>query len=298
MNTKIFGLLGILVIISLVPLVDAQISIGEKAVQKSVEVLINPEGEVHVTHVVRSSNLPQDLELIDGTVSNISVTNELGDEELFSMIAEDTVLLLQPSDEELIIEYDLEDALRNENNVWTWNFRYIQTTTFIIPEKADLIFVNERPVYLDGKKGLSCHGCEMILEYSFDEPKNIEIINWEDKKFIVEISTFAEIEDFNFSQSNKEISFRVNDENQFLTSIIPLELLWGPYAVFLNDEKILFHQYINNGTHTWINIKPDKVGEITIIGTTVVPEFSIIAPLAIGFLMITIIPLVRKFNLR
>ena len=298
MNTQIFGLLGILLIISLVPLVDAQISVGEKANQKSVEVVISSDGEVHVTHVVRSSNLPQDLELVYGTVSNISVVNEQGGEELFSMIADDSVVLLQPSDEELIIEYDLDDVLIKIDNVWTWSFRYLETTTFIIPEKVDLFFVNERPVYLDDKKGFSCHGCQMVLEYTIDEPKNIERVNWENNEFIVEIITFAKIENFDFSQSNKEISFKVNEENQFVTTVIPLELLWGPYAVFLNDEKIFFTDNFNNGTHVWINIKPDTTGEISIIGTTVVPEFPIIAPLAIGFLMIMTIPLMRKFSLR
>jgi hypothetical protein len=260
-------------------------------------VVISSDGEVHVTHVVRSSNLPQDLELVYGTVSNISVVNEQGDEELFSMIADDSVVLLQPSDEELIIEYDLDDVLIKIDNVWTWSFRYLETTTFIIPEKVDLFFVNERPVYLDDKKGFSCHGCQMVLEYTIDEPKNIERVNWENNEFVVEIITFAKIENFDFSQSNKEISFKVNEENQFVTTVIPLELLWGPYAVFLNDEKIFFTDNFNNGTHVWINIKPDTTGEISIIGTTVVPEFPIIAPLAIGFLMIMTIPLMRKFSL-
>ena len=273
MNTKISGLLGILIAISLVPLADAQISIGEKAVQKSVEVMINPDGEVHVKHVVRSSNLPVDLELVDGTVSNISVTNEQGEEVLFSMNA-DNVVLLQPSDDELIVEYDLEDVLSEINNVWTWNFRYLQTTTFLIPQEVDLFFVNERPVYLDDKKGFSCHGCQMILEYAIGEPKNIKYVNWENREFGVEMRTFAEIENFNFSQSDKEISFKVNDANRFVTIVIPQELLLEPYEVFLNDEKIFFNKYINNGTHNWINMKPDTTGEISIIGTTVASEPS------------------------
>jgi len=45
-------------------------------------------------------------------------------------------------------------------------------------------------------------------------------------------------------------------------------------------------------------MKPVTSGEITIIGTTVIPEFPIIAPLAIGFLMILVVPLISKFNLR
>ncbi|MBC8516231.1 MAG: hypothetical protein ISR81_01780 [Nitrosopumilus sp.] len=273
MNTKIFGLLGILIAISLVSLADAQISIGENAQQKSVEVMINPNGEVHVKHVIRSSNLPVDLELIHGTVSNISVTNEQGIEELFSM-NEDNVVLLQPSKDELIIEYDLDDVLSKINNVWTWDFRYLQTTTFLIPQEIDLFFVNERPVYLDDKRGFACHGCQMILEYSIGEPKNIEYVNWENKEFGIEIRTFAEIEKIDFSQSNKEISFKVNDANQFVTIVIPLELLLGPYQVFLNDEKIFFNKYITNGTHNWINMRPDTTGEISILGTTVTSEPS------------------------
>jgi hypothetical protein len=296
MNTKIFGLLGILVIVSLIPLADAQISLGIDAVQKSIEVMINPDGVVHVKHVVRSSNLPVDLKLVNGTVSNISVMNEQGVEKLFSMKTD--IVLLQPSDDELIIEYDLEDVLSKINNVWTWDFRYLQTTTFLNPQEINLFFIDERPVYLDDKKGISCHGCQMILEYLIDEPKNIIDINWENKKFLVEIATFTNIENFEFNQSTKEIRFNVNESNQFITTIIPLELLWGPYVVFLDDEKILFQDYKNNGTHVWINMRPDTAGEISIIGTTVVPEFPIIAPLAIGFLIIMMAPLIKKINLR
>lgn len=268
MNTKIFGLLGILVIISLIPLADAQISIGEKADQKSVEVLINLDGEVHVTHVVHSSNLPQDLQLVDGIVSNISVTNEQGDKELFSINVEDNEILLQPSNGELIIEYELEDVLIKIDNVWTWNFRYLETTTFFLPKEVDLFFVNERPVYLDDKKGISCHGCQMILEYTIDKPKNIEYVNWENEELGVEIVTFAEIENFNFNQQNKEISFKINDENQYVTTVIPSELFSGSYDVLLNEEKISFHKY-NNGTHDWISMKPDTTGKMSIIDTAV-----------------------------
>ena len=296
MKTQIFGLLVILSLIVVIPMVDAQISIGQKANQKSVEVTINLEGEVHVKHIIRSSSLPTDLELIYGTVSNVSVTNEEGDELLFSM-NDDGTLLVQPSNEESIVEYDLEHALIQTNGVWTWSFRYLETTSFYFPDEANLIFSNERPVYLDEKKGITCHGCQMILEYSINEPKIIENVTWEDKEFVVEIQTHSNIENFVFNQPTKSISFHTSKENQFVTAIIPLELSWNPYSVFLNDEKIFFHEYINNGTHVWLSLKPETSGEIIIIGTTVIPEFPIIAPLAIGFLMILVLPFTKKFNL-
>jgi len=297
MNSRIFGFLIVLALISIIPVANAQISIGEKATQKSVEVIINSEGNVHVKHIVHSSNLPKDLELIYGTVSNISVTDEQGKELPFTINNDNNMVLIQPSNEESTIEYDLEHVLVQTNNVWTWSFRYLETTSFILPEEIDLIFTNERPVFLDDRKGITCHGCQMILEYSINEPKVFENVTWEDKEFVVEIQSYSNISNFVFEQPTKSITFDISKENQFVTTIIPLELLWKPYSVFLNNEKVFFHEYINNGTHVWLSMKPETVGEVSIIGTTVIPEFPIIAPLAIGFLMILIIPFTKKFNL-
>jgi hypothetical protein len=300
MNMKIVGFLVILSILSIIPVVDAQFSIGEKADQRSVEVVINSVGEVHVKHVVALSNVPKQVELIDGTVSDLSVTNEQREEKQFSVIGDNIGVLILPSKGDSIIEYNLDDALSEKNDLWAWDFLYIEspTTSFILPKEVDLLFVNENPVFLGEKKGLACHGCQMLLEYSINEPKNIREVNWEDKEFLVEIRTLAGIENFDFDQPAKKISFKVNDNNQFVTTIIPLELLWEPYLVFLDDEKIDQQKFNNNGTHVWLNIRPETSGEITIIGTTVIPEFPIIAPLAIGFLMILVVPLMKKFNLR
>jgi hypothetical protein len=298
MNTEIFGFLIILLIISIIPVADAQISIGEKAVQKSVEIIINSVGEVHVKHVVSPSNLPKDLELILGTVSNLSVTNKQGEEKIFSILGDNKGVLIETSKGDSIIEYDLDQVLSLKDSVWTWSFRYLESTSFVFPEEVDLIFANERPVYFDEKKGMTCHGCQMVLEYSINEPKNFKNVKWEDKEFVVEIRSHSNIDNFVFDQLTKSIIFDISEKNRFVTTIIPLELLWEPYSVFLDDEKIIQHKFNNNGTHVWLNIRPETTGEITIIGTTVIPEFPIIAPLAIGFLMILVVPLIRKFNLR
>ena len=298
MNTKI-TLFIIISLILVIPSASAQgINIGEKAVQKSVEVIINDDNEIHVKHIVRSANSPKQMELISGIIENLTITDEKGNEKIITMIGDNDVVMIFPSDYDSIIEYDLKDVLLLKNNIWTLDFLYLETTTFIIPEKLDLIFVNDRPVFLEDNKGISCHGCQMTLEYLINEPKNIMKVNWEDTEYLVEIKSFADIENFEFNQSAKEISFKINNSNQFVTTVIPLELLWGPYAVFLDDEKIFFQDSMNNGTHVWVNIKPDTSGKITMIGTTVVPEFPIIAPLAIGFLMMMMVPFVRKFNLR
>ncbi len=197
----------------------------------------------------------------------------------------------------MFVRYDLGDALVLKGNIWTLNFRYLQTTTFVFPDQVKLLFANERPVFLESKNAFRCHGCQLILEYTIDEPRKSVYATWEDRTFPVEIMTFADIENFGFSQPGRQLHFQVNDKDQFVTVVIPIELLGGPYTVSLNDEKILFHEYINNGTHVWINTKPDAAGEVVIMGTSVIPEFPIMAPLAIGFLILLVVPLLRKTSL-
>lgn len=299
MNPKILTIFLIAVLIPVFPFVSAQeVNIGEKAQQKSVTVTISNEGDIHVKHVVRSLTTPKQMELIDGTVQNLKIVDDEGEEQIVTIIGDNDAVMLMPSNNDLIIEYDLEDVLTLEDGFWTWNFLYLESTAFIIPEKADLIFVNENPVLMGDKKGFVCHGCQMVLEYSFDEPKILENTKWEDKEFDVEIRTSAELDKFTFEQSEKSLSFDVLDENKFVTIFIPLELLWEPYTVFLNDEKIETHQFLNNGTHVGLSMKPTETGKITIIGTTVVPEFPIFAPLAIGLMAILTVPLLRRINLR
>jgi len=266
MSTKLVICLTILACIITIPTVYAQISIGENATQKSVQVVISSSGEVHVKHIIAPTDSPKKLELINGTVTNITVSDEAGNEKQFGTMGNNEDILILPSQKHTIVEYDLDDVIFLKNNLWTWDFMYLETTSFITPEEADLIFVNNSPVYLSEKKGIACHGCKMILEYAINEPRILKKIKT-DKEFLIEVRTFAEINQFNFDQQTKTINFEINGENQFITTIIPTELFPGPYNVFLNDEKILFHQYINNGTHIWLNIRPDSSGNVTITNT-------------------------------
>ncbi|MCE9617548.1 MAG: hypothetical protein K8Q88_04215 [Nitrosarchaeum sp.] len=272
MSSKQIGFFIILAFIIAIPIAYAQeISIGEKAEQKSVEVVISSSDKIHVKHVITSSNSPRQVELINGTITNLSVSDEEGKEKQFVIIGDNDGVIINPSQKNIIVEYDLGDVLFLKNNMWTWDFRYLETTSFIIP-KVDLIFVNSKPVYLGEKNGILCHGCQMILEYSIDEPRILQNIKFENKEFLIEIRTFAEINQFNFDQTTKSISFDVNGENQFITTIIPLELLSRPYNVYMGGEKIFFHEYINNGTHVWLNIRPDNSGNVSIIGATVISD--------------------------
>lgn len=297
MNSKVFTILIIISLVTVIPTAYAQVTFADKANQKLVEVRIDSEGNVHVKHVIDDANTPKQVDLIPGTVSNISVTDEQGDEKQVSVIGDNNAVLIMPSNEDSILQYELDNVILEIDGIWTWDFLYLESTNFILPEEVDLLFANERPVFLDDKKGIVCHGCQMLLEYSINEPRVYENVKWEEKKFAVEIRNQNGVDEFIFDQPSKSMTFEIVGENRFVTTIIPLELLWEPYLVFLNDEKIPSYQHINNGTHVWLIIKPNTSGQISIIGTTVVPEFSIMIPLIIGFFVILAIPYMKKFNL-
>lgn len=265
-----------------------EIHAEEQADHDSVEITINSLGDMQVKHVIKDSDVPQHLMLIDGVKANISV-RDIKDNDVELGIIEDSKILIPPSDENIIVSYDLLGELVKKDGMWTLDFRYGHTTSFYIPDGIDLIFANGKPVHLAEKSGIVCHGCYMLLEYAVEESRIFENVVWEENEFLVEIRTLAGIEQFEFDQPSKSIRFDVLGGDRFVTTIIPIELLGNPYSVFFDDEKIHFSEYINNGTHVWLNAKPGSSGVLEIMGTTVIPEFSLMIPLVAGFALIILV---------
>jgi hypothetical protein len=242
MNFYIVIFLIIFSIAIIIPTANAQI-LNENSNQKSIQVTISSTGEMHVIHVINGLEFPNQIDLIDGTISNLSVKDQEGNDVQYGTIGDDSLMIL-PSNNEVNIEYDLVDELILKDNVWTLDFLYLESTSFIFPQQVDLIFVDERPAYLGEKNGIMCHGCQMILEFSLDEPKIFKNIKTQDKEFLIEIRTWAEINQFNFDSALKGISFEVIGENRFVTTIVPIDFFAEPYQVFLDEKKIIFHDYI------------------------------------------------------
>ncbi len=254
------------------PSANAQFS--EDSKQKLIEVKINSVGEINVTHVLASQDEPHQIDLLDGKKENLIVEDEEGNEMQFGTINELEALMIFPSKKDVIVKYDLLDELIMKENLWTIEFRYLHSTSFILPENADLIFVNNKPVMLGDKNGIMCHGCQMTLEYSLEEPKIFEMIKINDLEYLFEIRTFAEINQFSLTEELNGLSFKVTGENEFVTVILPINFLNEPYEVFFNEEKIFFHDYISNATHVWINMRPEISGDLTITGT-VIPDLEV-----------------------
>ncbi|MFZ9005280.1 MAG: hypothetical protein ACO293_00680 [Nitrosopumilaceae archaeon] len=262
-----------IILSALILLPSAYAQIFEDSKQKSIEVKINSLGEIEVTHVVRGQGEPHQIVLLDGKKENLIVKDEEGNAIQYGSIEDEDSLMIFPSRDDVIIKYDLIDELIMEGNFWTMEFLYLQSTSFILPDDADLIFVNNKPVMLGDKKGIMCHGCQMILEYSLNEPKKSEKIKIQDKEYSFEIRTFSEIHQFGLNEKLDGLNLEVVGENEFVTIIIPVNFLAEPYEVLVDEEKIFFHDYINNGTHVWINLRPESSGDITITGT-VIPDVS------------------------
>jgi len=287
-------------LILVIPIANAQLAIGSEAKQELIEVKINLKGEVDVKHIIKASNMPGNVHLFPGTTSNLVVTNEIG-EVKESGIANDGLgnesIFILPSKENSIITYNLENIILKDN-LFTTQISYSEKFSIIFDKKIELIFVNNNVILLENKKGISINsGGEVKIQFYSNITKMIKEVEWEENKFNVEIITNSEIDKFNFEQELKSISFEVNEENKFVTINMSKELLGGPYVILLNDEKIMYTKYSNKENHVSLSMKPESPGEIIIIGTTVIPEFSIFAPLAVGFLIILTLPLMRKVSL-
>ena len=281
------------------PQAFGQISIGDPAQHDSLKITIEENGDVHVTHVLKKSTKIIQVSLISGTVENIIVKDVDDNAIQYAQSGNDIVTLFPPKTK-IIVEYDLKDVLFLENGVWTWDYLYTKSdnSEFILPNKVDLVFANNRPVHIMTADGLRCHGCQMVLEYVIDEPIIKNEIEWEGHKFQVFIRTLEEINSLSFDQPSKSLSFETSDENRFITFVIPLELLWNPYDVYLDGTKILKYEFSKNSTHVWLTIRPQTAGTVEIIGVSAIPEFSVLLPLMLGIMMAVGFSMKNKINLR
>ena len=303
MNQKIISAIIIFGLITVIPTVYGQLGLGVEANQKSVEVLIDKSDNVNVKHVVNSSNNPGNVQLFSGVIEDsLKITNDEGVEIEFGRTGNDeeglTGLLILPSKQNTFIEYSLADVKTLKDNLWSLNLQYHDTFSIIIDDEINSIFLNDSLIKLENKNGISINGGGKInLQHYENIPITIKEIQWEENKFDVEIISNSEIQKFDFNQEEKSISFEINNENKFVTITMSEELLGGPYVLLLNNEKIQYN-LVNEEGIVSMNFKPQAAGEIIIIGTTVIPEFSMFIPLIMGFMIILMIPLMRKFTLR
>lgn len=236
-----------------------------------VQVFIDNEGNVHVIHTLKESENIRQIKVINGTLSNLLVTGEDGSSIRYGTSGKPLDITIFPMGKRVLIEYDLDDVLFLKNGRWAWDFFYLSSTKFFFPDNVDLAFVNSSPVPIVNN-GMYCHACDMVLEYVIDEPVIFKKLVWGNQEFTIKIITLAEIPYVVFDQPTKRIFFVVVSNNDPVTLIIPLNLLENPYDVYLNEKKILKHEFVLNATHARLNFRADSSGAVDIIGSKVVGE--------------------------
>tara|TARA_B100000959_G_C14907769_1_gene593768 strand:+ start:259 stop:1158 length:900 start_codon:yes stop_codon:yes gene_type:complete len=298
MNKIIFLSLMIFALIA-VPIASAQL--GAPAYQKSTHLIIDELNNIEAKHVIGFSDDPVMVNLFEGAIpESITVTNEDGKELEFVIVGMGDYgsITIFKATENTIIKYNLKDMFWQSDNILTLNVGYPKTFGILFPEKIDQIFLNNQIIQLGDNKGISINGGGYVnVEYYSEMPKKIQEVQWKEDKFNVEIITDSKIDEFNFDQESKSISFQVNEKNKFVTINMEEKLLGGPYVILLNDEQIKYSKYSIKENHISLSMKPESSGEIRIIGTTVIPEFSMFIPLIMGFVIILTVPLMRKVSL-
>jgi len=269
MISQIYLIVLVLALITVIPAASAQLSLGTEANQKLIEVKLNKSEIVNVKHVISASGAPVSVNLFDGVITeSIIVTNSNGDENQFGLVGYGEALesiTIFPSESDIIIKYNLEDASTSYENLWTVRIGYSETFDILFSKEIDMFFFNNTIIQLENKNGITANGGgNAIIQYYDKIPKIIEEVSWEQNKFDIEIITNSKIDNFNFNQESKNITFDINEKNKFLTISMEEELVGSPYVILLNNEKILYNKSLNKENYVLLSMKPQAVGEITI----------------------------------
>ena len=269
MISQIYLIVLVLALIKVIPAASAQLSLGTEANQKLIEVKLNKSEIVNVKHIISASGVPVSVNLFDGVITeSIIVTNSNGDENQFGLVGYGEALesiTIFPSESDIIIKYNLEDASTSYENLWTVRIGYSETFDILFSKEIDMFFLNNTIIQLENKNGITANGGgNAIIQYYNKIPKIIEEVSWEQNKFDIEIITNSKIDNFNFNQESKSITFDINEKNKFLTISMEEELVGSPYVILLNNEKILYNKSLNKENYVLLSMKPQAVGEITI----------------------------------
>ena len=269
MNSQIYLIVLFLALVTIIPTASAQLSLGVEANEKLIEVELNKSEMVNVKHVIAASNIPVNLNLFNGVIAqNIIGTNENGDEKEFVLTNDgngNVSITIFPSKLDTIIKYSIEDASTLYENLWTVKIEHSKTFSVLFSEEINLFFFNNTIIQLENNKGISVNGGgNAIIQYYDKIPKITEEVRLDEDKFNVEIMSNSKIDEFNFNQASKSISFEVNEKNKFVIISMEEEFLGPPYFILLNDEKIAYTKSNSKENYVALSIKPQAVGEIII----------------------------------
>ncbi len=283
-----------------------QISMGA-APQEGLRVSIDENGTAHVVHLVAgNASSAVHVDLVQGNLTNLSVSDESGKTVQYSTINQNPVsILLLPTQRNFtVIQYDLQHAVSNRNGIWEWDYYTpadAQYTDFFFPKGVDVIWTLSdtkdagRPVYLAGN-GIRQVGNGVHLAYIINEPQTVQTVQWQNQTFNIGIRTLANVGPPAFDQASKAYAFDIDKPGSLVTVVMPKALLWGPYEGRIDAKPLLTTDFHENDTYAWIGMMPDQNGTLQITGTTAIPEFPLFVPLAIAISAVVALRFTSRLN--
>ena len=123
---------------------------------------------------------------------------------------------------------------------------------------------------------------------------NPQKIKMKDKELDLTIDSSSQISNFNFDESNKKLSFTVsgNEGTRGYTSLAVSEILQGPYTITLDGKPFDGADIVKDEEtgNTLVTLEySHSTHDVSIIGTTVVPEFPLPVVGAIAAITIAIV---------
>ena len=249
---------------------------------------VGKHSDARVKHVIETgawnADRPRIIEILSGSHSNLTVTDEDGDRLSFAYDGDTfeeskfIILLQKLGNYDLVVEYDLDNFMELENGLWGKNIVFNFDILIMVEDNIELIFANSRPIDVSDAKGINCMGCGLTLEYFHDEKFSVEEISSVEEKFEIEFLSNSEIFEIEFIEGgNQLLNFDVKDVDQLYVIKIPLKNFLNPYDVYFTEkedtsldqlDKIRKTESSQNETHVSLSFRTNGEGTISIVGAT------------------------------
>ena len=204
----------------------------------------------------------------------------------FAVSEDGMAVVVPPTDGDVLIEYELEEAMkRSGTGAYSWQFLYRATTTFTLPDSVDVAFVNGQAVYFTAARAFNCHGCQMDLEFSVNEPREVRRFkvdsgeSGEPRRFDVGVWTSAQVGALALDLRTRTIAYEAGGiaaggDGSWVTLVVPLDLLGPPYQARLNGEPLPVTTFDAGGGRLGVSAKLHGEGTVYIAGKATAENFT------------------------
>jgi len=248
---------------------------------------VTNEKDVNVIHIIESGfwgeGNPRMIEILPGKHVDVDVTDWDGDS--YAYFWEDetfekskyVVLQQKLKNYDLLIKYEIQNFFELNDGMLNKDVNLPKNAEFTFDEDIEIIYINSRPINITDSNGINCIGCKMELEFFIENDYDVKKIITEKSEEEIKVWSNGDLSNFEFNQELREIFFQSEKNNQVITMEIPHDVILFPFEVYLTEQddnvldqwdKIRNTEFSHNDENVKITIRPDSIGNISIIGST------------------------------